>query len=192
MSRMSCLTVPKCQAAGIALDERGAIMLRLASPDDQDTVYSIYMHPDVIPYLGYDPMSEAEFHAVFQELLDCRSFYVLEQEGIIAAFCRTTRQPGRASHVATLGTLAVAPRWRGTGIARQLLEQIFTLLKAQGVLRVELMLEVDNPRAFAFYSKLGFQQEGLMRAAYKRSSDAHYTDEIFMARLLAELPTAAS
>lgn len=155
-------------------------MLRLASPDDQDTVYSIYMHPDVIPYLGYDPMSPAEFLAVFQELVDCRSFYVLEQEGSIAAFCRTTRQPGRASHVATLGTLAVAPRRRGTGIARQLLEQIFTQLKTQGILRVELMLEVDNPRAFRFYSKLGFQQEGIMRAAYKRSSDAHYTDEIFM------------
>jgi putative acetyltransferase len=106
--------------------------------DDQDTVYSIYMHPDVIPYLGYDPMSPAEFRAVFQELVDCRSFYVLE--GSIAAFCRTTRQPGRASHVATLGTLAVAPRWRGTG----------------------------------------------------RSREVHYTDEIIMAKLLADLPTASS
>lgn len=49
------------------------------------------------------------------------------------------------------------------------------------------MLETDNPRAFAFYSKLGFKQEGLMRAAYKRSTDAHYMDGIFMAKLLADL-----
>lgn len=167
-------------------------MLRLASPTDQDAVYSIYMDPVVIPYLGYDPLSPAEFRAVYQEMVDCRSFYVLEREGSIAAFCRTTRHPGRASHVATLGTLAVAPRWRGSGVARELLEQIFALLEKQGILRVELMLEVDNPRALAFYTKLGFKQEGIMRAAYKRSSDAHYTDEIFMARFLADLPATAS
>lgn len=167
-------------------------MLRLATPADMDAVYSIYMHPDVIPFLGYDPMPAQEFRAVFQELLDSSSFHVLERDGSVAAFCRSTRQPGRASHVATLGTLAVSPRWRGSGIARELLEQIFVLLEAQGILRLELMLEIDNPRAFAFYTKLGFKQEGIMRAAYKRASEAHYTDEIFMAKLLRELPTAPS
>ena len=167
-------------------------MLRLASPADRDAVYSIYMDPVVIPYLGYDPMTPADFRPVFQEMVDCGSFYVLEREGSIAAFCRTTRHRGRASHVATLGTLAVAPRWQGSGVARELLERIFAMLEGQGILRVELMLEVDNPRALAFYNKLGFKQEGVMRAAYKRASDAHYTDEIFMARLLADLPSSAA
>lgn len=165
-------------------------MLRLATSADRDAVYSIYMHPDVIPFLGYDPMSPEDFRAVFQELVDCRSFYILEREGSIAGFCRITPQLGRASHVATLGTLAVSPRWRGSGIARELVEQVIALAAAQGILRVELMLETDNPRALAFYKKLGFQQEGMMRAAYKRSTDAHYMDEILMARLLADLPTA--
>jgi ribosomal protein S18 acetylase RimI-like enzyme len=163
-------------------------MLRLAQPADLDAVHSIYMHPDVILYLVYDPMPLAEFRPIFQELVDSRSFHILERDGAVAGFCRATRQPGRASHVAYLGTLAVSPRWRGTGVARELMEQIIAMLAAQGILRLELMLEADNPRAFAFYSKLGFVQEGLMRAAYKRGSDPHYTDEIFMAKLLAELP----
>lgn len=166
-------------------------MLRLAQPADLEAVHAIYMHPDVIPYLGYDPMPLAEFRPIFQELLDCRSFYILDRNGEVAGFCRTTRQPGRASHVAYLGTLAVAPRWRGSGVARELMEQIIAMLAARGILRLELMLEADNPRAFAFYTKLGFVQEGLMRAAYKRSGDAHYTDEIFMGKLLADLPTRA-
>jgi ribosomal protein S18 acetylase RimI-like enzyme len=166
-------------------------MLRLAQPADLDAVYSIYMHPDVIPFLGYDPMPLDDFRPIFQELVDCRSFYILERDGEVAGFCRTTRQPGRASHVGYLGTLAVSPRWRGTGVARDLMDQIISMLAAQGILRLELMLETDNPRAFAFYKKLGFVQEGLMRAAYKRASDSHYTDEIFMAKLLAELPTCA-
>lgn len=165
-------------------------MFRLAQPADLDAVYAIYMHPEVIPFLGYDAMPLADFRPIFQELVDCRSFYVLERDGEVAGFCRTTRQPGRASHVAYLGTLAVSPRWRGSGVARELMEQIISMLAAQGILRLELMLETDNPRAFAFYKKLGFVQEGLMRAAYKRASDAHYTDEIFMARLLAELPSS--
>jgi putative acetyltransferase len=147
------------------------------------------MHPDVIPFLGYDPMPLADFRSIFQELVDCRSFYILERDGEVAGFCRTTRQPGRASHVAYLGTLAVSPRWRGTGVAGDLMDQIIAMLAGQGILRLELMLETDNRRAFAFYKKLGFVQEGLMRAAYKRASDAHYMDEIFMAKLLAELPS---
>jgi ribosomal protein S18 acetylase RimI-like enzyme len=163
-------------------------MLRLAQAADLEPVYYIYMHRDVIPYLGYDPMPLAEFRPIFQELVDCRAFHVLERDGEVAGFCRTTRQPGRASHVVYLGTLAVSPRWRGTGLALELMEQIIAMLKSQGILRLELMLEADNPRAFAFYSKLGFVKEGLMRAAYKRESDEHYTDEIFMARLLADLP----
>ena len=164
-------------------------MLRLAQPADLDAVHAIYMHPDVIPYLGYDPMSLADFRPIFQELVDCRSFYILERDGEVAGFCRATRQPGRSSHVAYLGTLAVSPRWRGGGLARDLMEQLTALLAAQGILRLELTLEADNQRAFAFYTKLGFVQEGLLRAAYKRASDPHYTDEIYMARLLTELPT---
>lgn len=163
-------------------------MLRLAQPADLDAVYAIYMHPDVVPFLGYDPMPLADFRPIFQELVDCRAFYILERDGEVAGFCRTTRQPGRASHVVSLGTLAVSPRWRGSGLARELIEQIVAMLSAQGVLRLELMLETDNPRAFAFYKKLGFVQEGLMRAAYKRAGDPYYMDEIFMARLLADLP----
>lgn len=167
-------------------------MLRLATPADRDAVYSIYMHPEVIPFLGYDPMSLEEFGPIFQELVDCRSFYVFERDGHVAGFIRSSRQAGRASHVAYLGTFAVSPQWHGAGVARQIMEQMIAMLKEQGVLRLELQLEPDNPRALAFYSKLGFQQEGRLRAAYKRATDPHYTDEIYMGKLLADLPTAQS
>lgn len=163
-------------------------MLRLATAADRDAVYSIYMHPDVNPFLGYDPMSAADFGAIFQELVDCGSFYIFERDGDVAGFIRATRQPGRAAHVAYLGTFAVAPRWHGSGIAREIMENVVSLLQAQGILRLELQVEPDNPRAIAFYHKLGFTQEGRMRAAYKRSTDARYVDEIFMGKLLAELP----
>ena len=46
------------------------------------------------------------------------------------------------------------------------------------------MVEKNNPRALAFYKKLGFMQEGIMRSAYKRSTDDHYTDELFLGKFL--------
>lgn len=165
-------------------------MLRLATPADRDAVYSIYMHPEVIPYLGYDPMPAEAFAPIFQELLDCRSFFIFERDRKVAGFIRSSRQPGRAAHVAYLGTFAVSPDFHGTGVARQIVEELIAMLKKQGVLRLELQLEPDNPRALAFYTKIGFQQEGRLRAAYKRASDPHYTDEIYMGMLLADLPTA--
>jgi ribosomal protein S18 acetylase RimI-like enzyme len=73
-----------------------------------------------------------------------------------------------------------------------MLEEAISRLHAQGVLRFELMVEADNPRGIAFYTKLGFRHEGLLRAAYKRASDTGYVDEVFLAKLLPpidEMPT---
>jgi RimJ/RimL family protein N-acetyltransferase len=159
-------------------------MHRLATLADIDAVYSIYMEKDVIPYLGYDPMPRADFLAVMEALVASKSFYVVVLKGHIQGFYRASKYDGRARHVAYLGTLAVAPGARGTGLARSMIETAIARLHSEGVVRVELMLEADNPRARQFYSKLGFELEGIMRHAYKRSSDQHYTDELFMAKLL--------
>ncbi|WP_407351131.1 GNAT family N-acetyltransferase [Luteimonas sp. R10] len=119
----------------------------------------------------------------------CRggSFFVVEDEGRVQGFYRITRQEGRAGHVVGLGTFAIAPEARGTGLARSILEAAIARLHSEGVTRVELTVEADNPRAIGFYGKLGFVHEGTLRSAYKRSGDAHYTDELLMARLLPPL-----
>lgn len=159
-------------------------MHRLATRADLDAVYAIYMDEAVVPYLGVDPMPRADFVKVLDELVASGSFHVVERAGRILGFYRVERYEGRASHVAYLGTFAVAPEARGTGLARAIIEQAIARLHAQGVRRVELMLEADNPRALRFYRKLGFELEGTMRAAYKRAGEERYVDELFMARLL--------
>jgi ribosomal protein S18 acetylase RimI-like enzyme len=164
-------------------------MLRLAHHSDIEAVFAIYMHESVIPYLGYDPMPLEDFRPLFTELVKSRSFFVMERDGRVKGFCRASWHPGRAAHVAYLETLAVSADERGSGLARQLIEQVISELQRQGVLRVELMVEADNPRALAFYKKLGFQHEGTLRAAYKRSHEEDYIDELFLAKLLAPLRT---
>jgi putative acetyltransferase len=163
-------------------------MHRLATLADLDAVYAIYMDENVIPYLGFDPMPKADFVQVLNDLVASRSFYVVENQGRVQGFYRAARHEGRAHHAAYLGTFAVAPQARGTGLARSILETVISRLHAEGVTRVELTLEADNQRALAFYTKLGFELEGTLRAAYKRASDAHYLDELMMAKLLPGVP----
>lgn len=160
---------------------------RLATLDDLDAVHAIYMDEKVIPYLGVDPMPKAEFARVLGELVAAQSFYVVEKGGSVRGFYRTRRSEGRASHVAYLGTFAVAPMEQGSGLAASIITAVIARLQAEGVRRVELMLEADNPRALGFYKKLGFELEGTLRAAYKRADQAHYVDELLMARLLPPL-----
>jgi len=157
---------------------------RLATWNDFDRVYEIYVDPAVIPYLGFEPMSRADFRPVYQDLLASGVFHVVELEGTVDGFYKAVRQEGRSSHVVTLGPLAVAPERRGSGFAATMLEEAISQLRAAGVLRFELMVEADNPRGVAFYRKLGFQHEGTLRAAYKRASGSGYVDELFLAKLL--------
>jgi ribosomal protein S18 acetylase RimI-like enzyme len=162
-----------------------AEMRRLATAGDFAVVHAIYLHPEVVPYLGIDPVRPDEFRPVFDALLATGCFFVALRDGEVRGFYRVNRHSGRSRHAAALETLAVAPAEKGTGFARAMIEDALAHMRADGILRVELLVEVDNPRGIAFYRKLGFEQEGVLRKAYKRAVDPAYVDEILMARLFA-------
>jgi len=159
-------------------------MRRLATPADEQRVYDIYMHPDVERYLGFDPMPREHFGKVFEPLFESAGFYVFEDDGVVQGFYKVQRHLGRAIHVAYLGTLAVAPEVRGSGLAQRMMQEAIDKLAASGIRRVELTVEADNPRAIAFYERFGFVHEGTQRAAYKRSSDDGFVDELMYGLLL--------
>ena len=48
----------------------------------------------------------------------------------------------------------------------------------------ELQAEADNARGLAFYRKMGFEQEGVQRRAYRRAGESADFDEILMVRFL--------
>ena len=158
-------------------------MRRLATPEDIDTVFALYMHEKVVPYLGYDPMPLEDFRPIYQEMFESRRFFVYELDGRIAGFYRATRYPGRVQHVASLGTLAVDPALHGQGVALAMVSQAIDELKAAGVKRVELCVESDNAPGLRFYEKLGFQREGTLRKFYRRAGAAEAIDDHMMALL---------
>ncbi|MES2040138.1 MAG: GNAT family N-acetyltransferase [Pseudomonadota bacterium] len=162
-------------------------MQRLANRDDLHSVYAIYMDDTVVRFLGYDPMPLEQFSLIFDELLRSKAFFVHLSQEEIAGFYRISRYPGRAAHVAQLGTLAVAPHFQGKGLAQAMLAGAIQTLEAMGVRRVELIVEADNSRGLAFYQRLGFEIEGRLRQFYKRSDEQEYIDDFIMAKLLEEV-----
>ena len=102
-------------------------------------------------------MPREAFGKVFEPLFS-GSFCVFEAwagTGLL----QVQRHLGRAAHVAYLGTLAVAPQAKGSGLARRMMQDALDRLAASGIRRVELSVEADNPRAIAFYQRFGFVHE---------------------------------
>jgi RimJ/RimL family protein N-acetyltransferase len=159
-------------------------MRRLATPQDIEAVFSIYMHEKVVPFLGYDPMPLDEFRPIYRELVESRSFFIYEVDGRVAGFYRATRYPGRVSHVACFGTLAVNPSLHGKGIAHAMVSDGIARLVAEGVKRIELYVESDNAPGLRFYEKLGFEREGTLRKFYKRAGETDYIDDHLLALLI--------
>lgn len=161
-------------------------MFRLARPEDVEQVHRIYMDEHVVPWLGVDPMDLTSFRTVFTGLMAGGHFYVAERAGAIAGFCRITQFEGRARHVGQLGTVALDPKHHGTGLARDMITSAIEEMRRLGIRRAELMAEADNPRALAFYRKMGFAEEGVQRRAYRRAGENTDVDEILMVRFLDE------
>ncbi len=93
-------------------------------------------------------------------------------------------------HVGVLG-IGVHPAAQGLGVGRQLMEHLLAWVRAhrdpggQRVLRVELQVRADNPRAIALYRSLGFEHEGTRRA-FIHADDGRLVDDLLMGLLFTQ------
>ena len=162
-------------------------MLRIARAADESALFPIYTHALVERFLTFDGVDAHRFNGIFRSLLESGDFFVCEVDGTVVGFCKATRLPGRSSHVAHLGPLAVSPQFHGRGYAAAMLQDVLNCLEHRGVLRFELQVEADNPRGIAFYRKIGFDREGIQRRAYKRAGELAYVDEVMMVKFAGPL-----
>lgn len=144
------------------------------------------MDASVIPWLSHDAMDLDAFQPIFTKLLASENFFIEARANAVAGFYKVTRYEGRASHVAELGSLAVHPDQQGSGLAREMMATVLARLKAEGVIRVQLLVEPDNARGLAFYERMGFQKEAVLRRGYRRFGKAGEVDDIVMVRFLDE------
>jgi ribosomal protein S18 acetylase RimI-like enzyme len=66
---------------------------------------------------------------------------------------------GYDGHRGWMNYLAVAPRFRGRGFGRALVEHVERALLERGCPKLNLQVRASNPEAIAFYRRLGYTQD---------------------------------
>lgn len=160
-------------------------MTRTAVKSDFDYFYGLYMHPQVNPFLLYEPMSVKEFGPVFNELQEKGYLYVYQdQEGVRVGMFKLVPQQYRNSHVVYLGGLAIDPSFAGKGFGSKMLQEIREMAIKKGFTRIELTVAVMNEKAIRLYEQAGFEQEGRLRNYSFLVSENRFIDEVMMSCLL--------
>jgi ribosomal protein S18 acetylase RimI-like enzyme len=79
--------------------------------------------------------------------------------GVIDEAVMASVMAGYEGHRGWVNYLAVAPRFRGRGHARALMQQVEALLLERGCPKVSLLVRTSNREALEFYRHLGYAQD---------------------------------
>lgn len=90
----------------------------------------------------------------------------------------------RGTSLARLYSFAIAPNWRGRGLAARLLAAAEDACLTEAVVQLRLEVRADNAAAIRFYDRAGYRPFGAYAAYYDDATDA-----LRMAKDLAPRPT---
>jgi L-phenylalanine/L-methionine N-acetyltransferase len=164
------------------------IQVRRAGPEDAPAFARMMADEDVYGQLLQLPFPDP---AVWRKRLEAPSepgradiHLVAELDGEVVGSAGVHSAAAlnlRRRHALALG-ISVAKPAQGRGVGTALMEALIDYAdRWAGVLRIELIVWVDNERAIRFYQKFGFEIEGRLRAYGLR--DGRYDDVLAMARL---------
>ena len=159
-------------------------MITPATSSDFNFFYSLYMHPQVNPYLLYERMEEESFEPVFKDLLQQNILYKYIAGDVPVGMCKIIQLKHRNKHIIYLGGLAIEPVQAGKNYGLKMLQDVIAFAKEQNVLRIELSVSVENIRAINLYKKAGFEVEGVLRKYTHLKSEDRFIDETLMSYIL--------
>jgi ribosomal protein S18 acetylase RimI-like enzyme len=109
-----------------------------------------------------------------------------ELDGTVVGYLRlgpATSLPENA-HVLVVHGLAVAPEARRRGVATALLAAAEQRARKRGARKLSLRALSSNPEAIRLYTRLGFEQEGVLCAEFL--IDGGYVDDVLLAKHLGD------
>jgi RimJ/RimL family protein N-acetyltransferase len=158
-------------------------MLLPAAPSDLQFFHSLYMHPEINPFLLYDPMLISEFESIYNDLLQKSVLYKYSSERKDIGMCKLVPQYHRNAHIVYLGGVAVDPSYGGKGHGLKMLQEIISLTEDRGFKRIELSTANFNEKAIRLYEKAGFVREGILRNYTWMKAENRFFDEVLMSRI---------
>lgn len=159
-----------------------SMFVRRLRPTDGDDLAELYRSPEVIEQTGQLPDRGAAFWLGFYTARDPNAVdLVAELDGkVIGHLGILTNVNPRRKHVASFG-VAVNPAFQGRGAGKALIREMIALCDNWlNIVRLELTVFTDNPRAIGLYEACGFVREGVARADMFKNG--RFVDGLHMAR----------
>lgn len=156
-------------------------MIRIATNEDFDFVYKLYMHPEVNGFLLYEMMEESAFKPIYQDLLDSAVKFIYTENKIPVGMFKLVPFTYRSAHIVYLGGVAIDPVHAGKGYGSKMMQEMIAFAGERRFLRIELSVACINEKAISLYQKAGFQKEGVLKKYTFLQSENKFLDEILMA-----------
>lgn len=159
-----------------------SIAIRRLRPTDGDDLAELYRSAEVVEQTGQLPDRGGPFWLGFYTARDPNAVdLVAELDGkVIGHLGILTNVNPRRKHVASFG-IAVHPAFQGRGAGKALIGEMIALCDNWlNIVRLELTVFADNPRAIGLYEACGFVREGVAKADMFKNG--RYVDGLRMAR----------
>ena len=157
---------------------------KIATSEDFDLIYGLYMHPVINPYLLYEQMEKAEFQPIFDDLITRKIIYICYNDDLKAVgMFKLFQMPYRNAHISYLGGVAIHPDFGGKGFGKKMMQIVLNMCEEQGAKRIELSTATTNINAIRLYESVGFEKEGVLRNYTFLKSENRYLDEMVMSYL---------
>ncbi len=125
------------------------LIVRSAVPEDEPGVIELWRRCDLVVSHN-DPVADFRFARAGA----CSDVLVGEDE---AGRISGSVMVGHDGHRGWLYYVASAPRCRGSGVGRHMVQAAEEWLRQRGVLKAQLLVRDTNTQVISFYERLGFE-----------------------------------
>ena len=136
-------------------------MIREATPRDARAIVEIYNEyiERGVETFETEPLSEEEMRARVVAIAADYPYLVYEERGEVIGYCYAHAWKERAAYRYTLETTVyLAPRHRGRGIGRTLMERLIEACRARGYKALIACVTAENEASVALHARLGFRK----------------------------------
>jgi ribosomal protein S18 acetylase RimI-like enzyme len=165
--------------------ERTTVEVRRAEPADADELSRFFSSlRDVDRSFFKEDVTRADVVAALARDLDNHRLIALA-DGVIVGYGAVIKGWGWSRHVGEL-RLAISPEYRHRGIGRLLAQRLVVEAKDLGLEKLVVDVVAGQDRLFEMFHRLGFQQEGRLRAQVRSTAGetrdllvlSHFVDEL--------------
>ena len=154
--------LPAPRGDGAPPPNAAAVTLRAFAPADEPAVIALWQACGLTR-----PWNDPRLDIARKLRQQPELFLVGDFAGVVGA----SAMVGYEGHRGWINYLAVDPRWQRRGIARRLMAEAESRLRALGCPKLNLQVRAGNVEALAFYRALGYQPDDVVCLGRRLLSD---------------------